>query len=447
MNLETVTTNEALDSLEVTVEPEDPPPPELPALARLGRYELLGRIAIGGMAEIFLARERAVAVGGSRELVVKIMRPELERDPMHRAMFLTEGQVALRLSHPSLCHVYECGTEAGRCFIAMEHVGGVTLREVMRRAALVGRALPSAIVARIGANVADGLHSAHHATGENGRPLGLVHLDVTPQNVMINRDGVVKLLDFGVAQVRKPASFDHTDTVKGKIGYLAPEQLLGLPLDARTDVFALGVCLWESLTGRRLYPRVIDAAAFASVVSDDAPDAREHNPAVPPELSAIVARALARSPDDRYESAAELSQELEQFLADRRERVSAAHVKTLITKLFDGEPAIELDRRPEVVAWVRKDPPRVRWWLAAPVAVTLALGVLVWGLISAPERARVEVRTGLAEIEAEPVEHTPSVTAAVPVVIVAAPDVPEVEAPRRREIAPRPGGFVADPGF
>ncbi|HEY8429578.1 MAG TPA: serine/threonine-protein kinase, partial [Sandaracinaceae bacterium] len=376
---------EVLDAVDVALASEGAErAPELPAIARLGRYEILGRLAIGGMAEIFLARERSAAVGGSRQLVVKIMRPELEGDPVLRAMFLHEGRVALTLSHPHICHVYECGVEAGRCFIAMEHVRGVTLRALMRKSEITHRRLPPSIVARIGAHVAEALHAAHTAKDASGRPLGLVHRDVSPQNVMIGEGGVVKLLDFGVAHARTELGLEQPGMIKGKLGYLAPEQCLGQQVDARTDVFALGVVLWEAVTGRRLYPRSADAGALAAVVNEDAPDAHAVDPDVPESLAAILRRALSRAPADRFGSAAELQHALEGYLAERREIVNGARIAALVEELFGGSPPLELDRRAEAVAWIPAEPPsrRLRWaWLAGSALAVLALAPAAWALV------------------------------------------------------------------
>lgn len=322
---------------------------ELRAIARLGRYELLGRMAVGGMAEIYLARERFESLG-SRQLVVKVMRHELEGQAEYHTMFLHESQVALRLSHPNICHIYECGIEAGRCFIAMEYVRGVTWRELSRRAATTGTRIPVPVIVKIAAHVAEALHSAHHATDAAGRPLDVVHRDVSPQNVMISFDGVVKLLDFGVAHARTELSFERSGTIQGKFGYLAPEQCLGRPVDARTDIFALGVCLWEALTGRRLFKRSGDYETLNAIVHEDAPDPNEHGADVPEALSAIVRRALARAPDERFRSAAELHDALERYLTDARELVTTARIAEVVTHLAgDAREGPKLDRRGSAV--------------------------------------------------------------------------------------------------
>lgn len=438
---------------------------ELSAIARLGRYELLGRIAVGGMAEIHLARERFRSLG-SRELVVKVMRLELEGQADFHQMFLNESQVALRLQHPNICHVYECGIEQGRCFIAMEHVRGVTWRELQKRAAIVGVRPKAAVLVKIAAQVADALHSAHHTKDAVGRPLNVVHRDVSPQNVMVGFDGVVKLLDFGVAHARTERVFERSGTIQGKFGYLAPEQCLGRPVDARADVFALGVCLWEALTGRRLYRRVGDYETLNAIVQEDAPCPNAQGAEVPEPLAAIVRRALARNPADRFQTAADMQHALERFLTDAGEMVTAGRVAELVTHLAgDAREGPELDRRPAVVAWIGPDAGEV-----APPArgrrLAMGIGALaVAGALSAlalvqggeePPPVERQVATP-APPPLTPSEAPRETIAAAPTEVYECPSVdvpgvscvvparePEVQAPRRR---PPPGGFVDDPGF
>lgn len=469
-----------IEPLEVVLDERDlvseaAPAAELPAIARLGRYELLGRMAVGGMAEIYLARERFVALG-SRQLVVKVMRLELERQPELHTMFLQESHVALRLQHPNICHVYECGIEEGRCFIAMEHVHGVTWRELQKRAALTGVRAPIPVIVKIAARVADALHSAHHAKDASGRPLEVVHRDVSPQNVMIAFDGTVKLLDFGVAHARTDRVFERSGTIQGKFGYLAPEQCLGRPVDARADVFALGVCLWEALAGRRLYKRTGDYETLNAIVHEDAP---ELGPEVPEALSAIVRRALARVPAERWQSAAELSNALERYLTDTRELVTNARVAEVVTHLAgDAREGPELDRRAAVVSWISPSepdrdalpalPPTVRRRAAltvgAGLAATCALSALfavVWSgpVEPAPALAEREVRAPEPRIEprsSPPVEPGHAMPLA-PVAECPAADATGASAAcamplGRREVRvrrrpPPPGGFVDDPGF
>ncbi len=465
--------------LEIAVEDEVPevgkPSPELEPIARLGRYELLGRMAVGGMAEIFLARERARA-GGSRQVAVKVMRPHLSDDAELGAMFVNEGRVALRLNHPNICHVYEFGLERGRCFIAMEHVHGVTLRDVARRLAVRGERMPIAVVVGVVARVAEALHAAHQAKDAAGRPLAVVHRDVSPHNVMIGFDGVVKLLDFGVARART-GNAERTDTIKGKFGYLAPEQCVGAPVDARTDVFALGVCLWEALTGRRLYRRTTDYESLQAIVHVDAPDPSTLVPDLPARLSAITLRALSRDPERRFASAAEMQDALEQYLVDERERVGTTRIQRYVHHLFDDRASAppELDRRPDVVAWIGADqspPRRAASWAVVAAALIAAISIawIAWPeqpdpapavaavSVSEPPRAALPP-LAFAQARRSAAPETPSSTSNdEPAVVTAADDrvavapvtsdvMEEERAARRHRRRPIPGGFVEDPGF
>ncbi len=461
---ETVATSIDEVEIEIEVEPEPSGRAELSPIARLGRYELLGRMAVGGMAEIFLARERARA-GSSREVVVKVMRPQLVGDAEHAAMFDNEGRVALRLQHPNICHVYELGLEHGRRYLAMEHVHGVTLRELTRRAAVRGERVPVPILARVVAHVAEALHAAHGATDADGRLLGIVHRDVSPHNVMVGFDGVVKLLDFGVAHVRSGTPFaERSGTIVGKFGYLAPEQCLGRPVDARTDVFALGVCLWEGLTGQRLFRRDTDYAGLQAIVHEDAPDPAQLCVEVPERLSSIALRALARDPAMRFSSAAAMQDALEQYLVDQRERVGTARVRRYVEHLFGERACVrpELDRDPETVAWIGPEDEdgsprailRPLWFPVFGAAALLAgavAGLYVW-VTHRPEPpvAVVEVpRPASSAPPARPVEPPPPpvVVPALAPVEAPAPSVADERPAHRQHERPRPGGFVEDPGF
>jgi eukaryotic-like serine/threonine-protein kinase len=221
--------------------------PQYPAVARLGQFEILGRIARGGMAEVYLARERADD-GSVRHVVVKRVLTEMQHDAAMLGMFLDEGRIALRLFHPNVCHVYECGEANGLTFMALEWVHGTSLREVIRRAGPRG-GLPVPVAVHVIAKIAGALEYVHHAKGIDGRPLSIVHQDVTPHNVMLSWKGQVKLLDFGIAKTSAEA--EHGTAVpQGKFEYMSPEQVRGEPIDARSDIFALGVCLYEALTSR-----------------------------------------------------------------------------------------------------------------------------------------------------------------------------------------------------
>jgi serine/threonine protein kinase len=320
----------------VTRAPALNPLADLPILAYYSRFALLGRIAWGGMAEIFLARETTSAA--SRHLVVKRILPHVADDEGFVTMFLDEARLAMRLQHPNICPVYEFGEAAGTWFIAMEWVDGVPLGKLIRKARATG-GVPIPLVVRVIAQTSEALHYAHRARDENGAPLGIVHRDVSPQNIMVAYNGNVKLLDFGVAKAASHETRTQAGVVKGKLAYMAPEQCRGDAIDARADVFGLGVCLYEALVGRPLYQRQTDFETLKAVIEEPVPSARTLRPEVPADLDAIVQRALAKTPEARWQSAGELQEALEQWLTDHRERVNAARTAEYLEGLYAEEIA------------------------------------------------------------------------------------------------------------
>ena len=313
--------------------------PDYPAIAIFGHYDLLGRLGVGGMAEIFLARDR---IGSTKvkHLVVKCLPEELAEESQAVMMFLDEARLANRLYHPNVCHVYESGEIAGTYYMAMEWVHGASLRRIIRRASERG-APPVGVAVRIAIHVARALNYVHNARGEGGRPLNIVHRDVSPQNVMVSWSGRVKLLDFGIAKNAEQFARTRAGVVKGKYAYMAPEQCKAQPVDARTDVFALGVTLYELISQQPLFHRDNVLATMKAVTTDEAPMLHEVVPGIPIELSAIVARALAKEPEDRWQSALELEQALDQFLKTHVGLVKSGDIAAYLGSIFS-----EVDRAP-----------------------------------------------------------------------------------------------------
>jgi len=316
-----------------------------PPVATVGRYDVLGRIAVGGMAEIYLAQERSSG-GGTRLVILKVLRQHMENDEELDAMFLREGSVAMQLSHPNICSTYEFGKIGGHYFMAMEYVDGATVRQILVALAKRKEAMPVAYAVAIFARIAAALDYAHRAKDSRRRQLGLVHRDVTPHNVMVRGDGVVKLLDFGVAQVAASEHESRSDAVKGKFGYLSPEQTVAKPLDGRSDVFALGVCLYEVLTMKRLYKRGSQFETFKAILQDPVPSIRDVDDSLPEDLDAIVQKALAKKPSERFQTAGDMQQALEEWLADQRQVVNATRLAGLMQTLFGDE----LEAGPTLVA-------------------------------------------------------------------------------------------------
>ena len=268
---------------------------------QLGRYELLEKLGAGGMGEIYLGR--AAGTGG-RRVALKTLPPGADTIERFVGMFFDEARIAMHLKHPNIARVYEFGEDEGIYYLAMEWIPGKNLYEI-RRAARTFGPVPLPIVARIGADVAGALAYAHAATDHEGASLQIVHRDVSATNVMVHLDGPVKLLDFGLAKARTQAEKTRPGYVKGKFGYLAPEQLLKGRVDARTDVFQLGICLWELLAGRPLFREKSTAAVVTAVRSFNGPPplASVRND-LPAAVDATLARAMAVDPEARYETAA-----------------------------------------------------------------------------------------------------------------------------------------------
>ena len=315
--------------------PGSTPPPNLPAICMYGRFEILGRIAFGGMAEIFLGRE-TTSVGAARYLVIKRILPHVADDDQFVEMFLDEARLAIQLNHPSICHIYEFGELEESYFIAMEWVNGVPLGKLIRKARAIGGVRPE-LVARVIAQIAEALHYAHRAKDALGRPMEIVHRDVSPHNIMVGYDGQVKLLDFGIAKAATHSSKTEAGVVKGKFSYMAPEQCLGKPLDGRVDVFALGICLYECLTGHALYHKENEYETMRAVINDPPPSIRDVDPDLPAELDAIVKRALAKDVADRYASAAQMQEALEHWLVESRKFVNAASVAVVMEELYEHQ--------------------------------------------------------------------------------------------------------------
>jgi serine/threonine protein kinase len=278
---------------------------------RLGRYQIIGRLATGGMAEVYLALSGDVP--GFRTLVVvKRILPHLASNAQFIRMFLDEARLAALLDHPNIVRIIEVGHDGEDYFLVMELVQGKPLSAVLRKAAREHKPPSPALTSYLISQAAHGLAYAHTLTDGEGRPLGVVHRDVSPQNVLISFEGAVKMIDFGVARAFGRVAHTSPGGLKGKIDYMSPEQASAEEVDHRADVFALGVVLWEAVTGRRLFRRETELATMRAIVDDPIPHPAEIA-SIPPELDAIVMRALRKRKDARYASAQEMAAALERF--------------------------------------------------------------------------------------------------------------------------------------
>lgn len=271
----------------------------------LGRYELVTKLATGGMAELFLARERGIA-GLERLVVIKQILPHLADDPSFIDMFLREARIVARLNHPNVVQIYELGEENGSFYIAMEYIHGSTVREMQVLAEREGVDFPLGVIVSILDQSCRGLHAAHQLRDLEGNAIELIHRDVSPHNLMCTTEGYVKVLDFGVAKAAEGAEATNSGRLKGKFAYMSPEQCLGHKLDRRADIFSLGVVLWESLTGRRLFKREKDLDMMRAVVNEPAEAPSNYNSAVPEALDRVVLKALSKDRDKRFQTADEM---------------------------------------------------------------------------------------------------------------------------------------------
>ncbi|CAN5900248.1 hypothetical protein BH11MYX3_BH11MYX3_11180 [soil metagenome] len=266
-----------------------------------GSYQLIAKLATGGMAEIFLARP--TGRGQQDVLVLKRILPHLAEDDHFVTMFRDEADLASQLVHKNVCQVHAFGDYAGTWFIAMEYLHGVPLSRMMTRLSKASKMLDTRMVAGIIVQACEGLHAAHEARGPDGQLLNVVHRDVSPPNIMVCGDGTVKVLDFGIAKARGANSRTRTGTVKGKNAYMSPEQILGKPLDRRSDVFALAIVMYEMLAIKRLFHRDSDFLTFKAITEEPIPDIRERRPDIPPGMRAALIQAMARDPNGRFETA------------------------------------------------------------------------------------------------------------------------------------------------
>jgi serine/threonine protein kinase len=276
-----------------------------------GKYEKIRRLAQGGMGEVFLARQTGVL---DRLAILKALRPELVAEREFVDQFLDEARVAATLNHPNIVAIYDVGEWSNTYYIAMEYIAGEDLSKVWYAAAKAGIGLPFQVTVRIIMEAALGLDHAHRAKDVRGRPLNIVHRDVSPQNIMVRVDGVTKLVDFGIAKAANKASRTQAGMVKGKLQYMSPEQVRGEQLDGRSDQFSLGIVLWEMCTGRRLFKADNEINTLQKILQTPIPKPSQFVPGFPAELEAVIMRMLERDPARRYGALGEMALKLKDYL-------------------------------------------------------------------------------------------------------------------------------------
>jgi serine/threonine-protein kinase len=301
---------------------------------RVGKYHVIAKLGEGGMASVFLSCVPGPG-GFNKLLVIKLLKGDLENDEDFLAMFLNEARIAARLNHPNVVQTYEVGVDGQRHFLAMDYLDGQPLHVILRK---VGRPrFPLELHVRILADVLAGLQYAHTLRDFDGTPLGVVHRDVSPQNVFVTYDGQVKLVDFGIAKATGASSNTQSGMFKGKLAYMAPEQAGGDGVDARTDLFSVGIMLWEAMAGQRLTQNDGQTAILGRRLSGQEPRIRDLRPDCDPELAAICDRAMAHDRANRYASADEFREALEAWLDRTSRRIGNRDIAELVTREFTEE--------------------------------------------------------------------------------------------------------------
>ena len=338
---------------------------------RFGQYEIIEKIASGGMAELYKAKRTGVE-GFQKIVAIKKILPHLADDEEFVTMFADEAKLAAQLNHPNIIHIYDLGKiQAGGYFIAMEHVDGRDLRSIEQAAREHSVPLPVPLAVYIASKVASALDYAHRRRDADGHDLNIVHRDVSPQNILISYEGDIKLCDFGIAKAASKASKTQSGALKGKIQYMSPEQAWGRPIDRRSDLFSLGVVLHELLTGERLFSGDTDMNILEKVRTADVAPPSRANDEVPHNLDAVVLRALAKDPEERYANASDMLRDLESVLYSYTPAPGSADVAIYLHRLQAEETAFADAKAREAAAKAEsaaaEEPARKRKSKAVPI--------------------------------------------------------------------------------
>jgi len=321
-----------------------------------GRYQLLLEMARGGMATLYLARLQGPR-SFEKLIVVKRIHDHYAHEESFIQMFLDEARITAAIGHPNVASVFDMGEQDGSYYLAMEYVHGQNLKDLLKSASRSEGALHWSMVCRVVADAAAGLHAAHELTSAEGTPLGVVHRDVSPQNLLVSYDGNVKVVDFGIAYAAERLATTAAGTLKGKAAYMSPEQVDARPVDRRSDIFALGIVLWEGICMRRLFRMDTEAATLLRVRDAKVPAPREVDPTLPPELEQIALRALAKEPEDRFDTGAELEDALNQLLVRQGQHVGRQQIQTMMDLLFHDRRKIKDEQIQRAMAEEMTSPP------------------------------------------------------------------------------------------
>jgi serine/threonine-protein kinase len=300
---------------------------------QVGKYQLIRELAVGGMAEVFLART-AGPMGFEKQLVLKRILPHLARDPAFIQMFLSEATLAARLTHPNIVQIFDFGESDGSYYLAMEYIDGPSLRTLLDHSLWRGGPLPPVPCARIIASACEGLAFAHDFRDPaTGKPLNIVHRDISPDNILVSRQGAVKVVDFGIAKAAGQQHRTQTGMIKGKLAYMPPEQVRNAVLDGRVDVYALGVVFYELLTGRRPFNADSDVALMHAILFEQPAPAAQLKPDLPEAVLRILERAMAKDRDQRYPDCPSFQADLEEYILSTGKPVTTQHVAQLIAQV------------------------------------------------------------------------------------------------------------------
>src|SRR4051794_1237411 len=320
-----------------------------------GKYYLLERINVGGMAEVFKAKTFGVE-GFERLLAVKRILPNIAEDEEFITMFIDEAKIAVQLQHANIAQIFDLGKVDDSYFIALEYVHGKDLRGIFDTLQKSESSMPMAQACFIVMQVCEGLDYAHNKRDAQGRELNLVHRDVSPQNVLIGYEGEIKLVDFGIAKAAGKASKTQAGILKGKFGYMSPEQVRGLPVDRRSDIFSLGIVLYELLTGERLFIGESDFSTLEKVRNVEILPPSSFNKKIPAELERIALKALAKDVEDRYQNAIDLHDDLQAFLYSVGEFYSRKDLSAWMKKSFARDLAEDSAKLEEYQRLDRDEP-------------------------------------------------------------------------------------------
>ena len=332
-----------------------------------GKYLLLERINVGGMAEVFIAKAFGVE-GFERFLAIKKILPTMAEDQEFITMFIDEARVSVQLNHANIVHIHELGKYEETYYIAMEYVAGRDLRTILERYRRRKEIMPTAQAVYVASKMCEGLDYAHRKKDARGQDLSIIHRDVSPQNILVSYEGDVKVIDFGIAKAANRAQKTQAGILKGKFGYMSPEQVRGMPIDRRSDIFAVGVILYEMLTGEKLFVGESDFSTLEKVRNADVPLPRQFNPNIPAGLEKVVLKALAREPEDRYQWASDLQEDLMKFLLAGDAIYSGKHLSSFMKEAFAEDMLREAEKMERFAGIEKPDQLETSGASAAPTA-------------------------------------------------------------------------------